>query len=150
MLREGHDGADLALENVLSSENVEERFSEVVIVSGDGLFANQAARLRSLGVRVTVDARNGVAAIVGLRVLAYALARLPRLLLLLRVRLPLRLLLRRCLRPAIVLTSHLKPPLRIGGGRESAAQISQCAKSRPLSQDGRLGRLLSPRENCTP
>lgn len=57
VLKEGHDGADLALENVLSNENVEERFSEVVIVSGDGLFANQAARLRSLGVKVTVDAR---------------------------------------------------------------------------------------------
>lgn len=57
VLREGHDGADLALENVLSNENVEERFSEVVIVSGDGLFANQAARLRSLGVKVIVDAR---------------------------------------------------------------------------------------------
>ena len=57
VLQEGHDGADLALEDVLSSENVEERFSEVVIVSGDGLFADQAARLRSLGVKVTVDAR---------------------------------------------------------------------------------------------
>ena len=57
VLQEGHDGADLALENVLSNENVEERFSEVVIVSGDGLFAGQAARLRSLGVKVTVDAR---------------------------------------------------------------------------------------------
>ena len=57
VLKEGHDGADLALESVLSNENVEERFSEVVIVSGDGLFASQAARLRSLGVKVTVDAR---------------------------------------------------------------------------------------------
>ena len=57
VLRKGRDGADLALENVLSNENVEERFSEVVIVSGDGLFASQAARLKSLGVKVTVDAR---------------------------------------------------------------------------------------------
>jgi hypothetical protein len=57
VLREGHDGADLALENVLSSENVEGRFGEVVIVSGDGLFSEQASRLRSMGVRVTVDAR---------------------------------------------------------------------------------------------
>ncbi len=53
----GHDGADLALENVLANERVEKRFGEVVIVSGDGLFANQAARLRALGVKVTVDAR---------------------------------------------------------------------------------------------
>ena len=57
VLREGHDGADLALESVLSHENVEERFGEVVIVSGDGLFSRQAARLKSLGVKVTVDAR---------------------------------------------------------------------------------------------
>ena len=57
VLEHGHDGADLVLERVLANENVEARFDEVVIVSGDGLFANQAARLRSLGVRVTVDAR---------------------------------------------------------------------------------------------
>ena len=57
VFQKGHNGADLALERVLSSENVEERFSEVVIVSGDGLFASQAARLRSLGVKVTVDSR---------------------------------------------------------------------------------------------
>ncbi|MBR3327509.1 MAG: hypothetical protein IKG22_09345 [Atopobiaceae bacterium] len=57
VIREGHDGADLALEDVLSNENVEGRFGEVVIVSGDGLFSGQAFRLRSLGVRVTVDAR---------------------------------------------------------------------------------------------
>ena len=55
--KEGHDGADLALESVLANENVENRFGEVIIVSGDGLFAKQAARLRSLGVRVTVDSR---------------------------------------------------------------------------------------------
>ena len=53
----GHDGADLALENVLEHEDVENRFDEVVIVSGDGLFAKQATRLRSIGVKVTVDAR---------------------------------------------------------------------------------------------
>ena len=57
VIREGHNGADLALEDVLINENVENRFSEVVIVSGDGLFSEQASRLRTLGVRVTVDAR---------------------------------------------------------------------------------------------
>ena len=57
VLQEGHDGADLALAKVLSSENVEGRFGEVVIVSGDGLFSEQASRLKSLGVRVIVDAR---------------------------------------------------------------------------------------------
>lgn len=53
----GHNGADLALESVLENENVENRFGEIVIVSGDGLFAKQATRLRSIGVKVTVDAR---------------------------------------------------------------------------------------------
>ena len=57
ILKEGHDGADLALEGVLATENVEARFGEVVIVSGDGMFSNQASRLKSLGVTVTVDAR---------------------------------------------------------------------------------------------
>lgn len=57
VIREGHNGADLALEDVLINENVENRFGEVVIVSGDGLFSEQASRLRSMGVRVTVDAR---------------------------------------------------------------------------------------------
>ena len=57
VLMEGHDGADLALENVLTNESVETRFGEVVIISGDGLFASQAARLKSLGIRVTVDSR---------------------------------------------------------------------------------------------
>ena len=51
----GHNGADLALDRVLSKEGVEDRFDEVVIVSGDGMFAMQATRLRSLGVKVTVD-----------------------------------------------------------------------------------------------
>lgn len=68
VLREGHDGADLALERVLASENVEERFGEVVIISGDGLFAKQAARLRSLGMKVVVDDRARQLA----RVLAYS------------------------------------------------------------------------------
>jgi len=56
VLKEGHDGADLALESVLAHENVEGRFGKVVIVSGDHLFAGQAARLRSLGLEVIVDA----------------------------------------------------------------------------------------------
>jgi len=57
VLERGHDGADLALERVLANESVEERFGEVIIISGDGLFARQAARLRSTGIKVTVDAR---------------------------------------------------------------------------------------------
>ena len=57
VFKRGHDGADLALESVLANENGEERFGEVVIVSGDGAFASQAARLKALGVKVVVDSR---------------------------------------------------------------------------------------------
>ncbi|WP_165043743.1 hypothetical protein [Adlercreutzia sp. ZJ138] len=72
----------------------------------------------------TAVVNDRVAVRVGLRVLAYACVRLlglPRLLLLLRERLPRRLLLRRCLRPAIVLTSHFKPPLRVRGRHKETA-----------------------------
>lgn len=54
--RWGHNGADLALEEVLCKENVERRFAEVIIVSGDGLFSEQAAKLKALGLKVVIDA----------------------------------------------------------------------------------------------
>lgn len=57
--RKGKNGADIALEDVLKKERVPERFSEVVIVSGDGLFAEEARSLRDSGVRVTVDSPCG-------------------------------------------------------------------------------------------
>ena len=41
----GRDGADHALLDVLDHEDVGARFSRVVIVSGDGIFANAAAEL---------------------------------------------------------------------------------------------------------
>jgi hypothetical protein len=53
-MRSGPDGADLALLDVIVGESVEERFSGVVIASGDGRFADEAARLGSLGIVVTV------------------------------------------------------------------------------------------------
>lgn len=51
----GRDGADLALLEVLA-EGVDRRFDELVIVSGDGIFADAAARLGGAGLAVTVVA----------------------------------------------------------------------------------------------
>ena len=58
----GPDGADLALLEVLE-ENVADRYGEVVIVSGDGIFTQKVADLTSRGLRVTVIAHpDGLAA----------------------------------------------------------------------------------------
>jgi hypothetical protein len=51
----GRDGADLALVEELG-QRVHERFDEVVLASGDGLFAETVAALVARGVRVTVAA----------------------------------------------------------------------------------------------
>lgn len=51
----GPDGADHALLAVLD-ENVEARFDEVVLISGDGIFTEQVASLAARGIRVTVAA----------------------------------------------------------------------------------------------
>lgn len=56
VLGSGPDGADLALLEVLR-ENIESRFSEAVIVSGDGIFAGRAAQLAAVGVTITVASR---------------------------------------------------------------------------------------------
>ena len=55
--RSGHDGADLALLDVLQHENVAERFTQVVIGSGDHLFVEAAEYLHNLGIWVTVVSR---------------------------------------------------------------------------------------------
>ena len=55
----GRDGADRALLEVLDEEAIAERFGEVIIGSGDGIFASVAARLAAHGSRVTVVARRG-------------------------------------------------------------------------------------------
>jgi hypothetical protein len=57
VVRSGPDGADLALVNVLRSEQVERRFDSVVVASGDGIFVDQVARLATAGCAVTVVAR---------------------------------------------------------------------------------------------
>ena len=54
--KSGPDGADLALLGVLTEEQVEHRFDEVVIVSGDGIFTEAAVALAAAGLRVTVVA----------------------------------------------------------------------------------------------
>lgn len=54
VFQRGKDGADHALMHVLDHENVEGRFDEVVLLSGDGIFADSVARLEKLGVRVVV------------------------------------------------------------------------------------------------
>jgi hypothetical protein len=57
LVRSGPDGADLALLDVLTEEQVEARFDEVVVASGDGIFTDAVAALGAAGVAVTVVAR---------------------------------------------------------------------------------------------
>lgn len=52
--RSGPDGADQALLDVLAYEGIADRFTQVVIGSGDGIFAEAAARLGAAGVMVSV------------------------------------------------------------------------------------------------
>ena len=59
VVRSGENGADLALLEVLTEERVEERFDEVVLVSGDGIFAEAVAALGAAGLDVTVVAPVG-------------------------------------------------------------------------------------------
>jgi hypothetical protein len=56
-VRSGPDGADLELLDVLLSENVATRFTNVTIGSGDGAFARAAASLATAGVWVNVVSR---------------------------------------------------------------------------------------------
>lgn len=53
----GHNGADWELLGVLECEGVADRFRQVVIASGDGIFAPMAARLAAAGCDVTVVSR---------------------------------------------------------------------------------------------
>jgi hypothetical protein len=54
VVRSGKDGADLALLQVLESEDVADRFDGIVIGSGDGIFAEVAIGFREAGLEVTV------------------------------------------------------------------------------------------------
>ena len=53
----GPDGADHALLAVLD-EDIESRFDEVVLVSGDGIFTDRVSSLAARGVQVTVVAHS--------------------------------------------------------------------------------------------
>lgn len=55
--RSGPDGADHALLDVLSGENIVDRFPHVVLVSGDGIFSESIAEIGRAGVRTTIVAR---------------------------------------------------------------------------------------------
>lgn len=56
--RSGVNGADLELLDVLETEHVGQRFAEVVLVSGDGIFADTISRLAmTSGTEVTVVTR---------------------------------------------------------------------------------------------
>lgn len=59
VMGQGVNGADLALLDVLCNENVEDRFTEVVIASGDGIFADAAAALARVGIQVTAVGHRG-------------------------------------------------------------------------------------------
>lgn len=56
VLKRGYDGADLALKEVLRDEGVENRFREVVIVFGDGIFSEETKLLKDAGLRVIIHA----------------------------------------------------------------------------------------------
>lgn len=55
VMRPGQNGADLALLDVLD-ENIAARFTEVVLVSGDGIFTHAIAALAARGLATTVVA----------------------------------------------------------------------------------------------
>jgi hypothetical protein len=57
LLATGLNGADLALVRILATESVERRFDQVVVVSGDAIFASEVARLGHAGVKTTVLSR---------------------------------------------------------------------------------------------
>lgn len=58
VVRSGENGADLALLEVMESENIHQRFEELVLISGDGIFTEEVSRLGGLGVQVTVVGHN--------------------------------------------------------------------------------------------
>lgn len=59
LVRSGTDGADLALIEVIETETPSARFDRVVLGSGDGIFAEPAARLQADGCGLTVVCRRG-------------------------------------------------------------------------------------------
>lgn len=58
-VRSGPDGADLALQEAMATENFHQRFGSCVVVTGDGGFAHPVGMLIGLGLRVGVVAPRG-------------------------------------------------------------------------------------------
>lgn len=59
LVKSGQDGADLAIVESLSTESYAERYGEIILVSGDGIFAELVGQLRAQGVIVTVAGWQG-------------------------------------------------------------------------------------------
>lgn len=57
LARSGVNGADMALIDVIENEGLADRFTRVVVASGDGIFANPCSELQRLGCTITVVAR---------------------------------------------------------------------------------------------
>jgi uncharacterized LabA/DUF88 family protein len=57
--RSGKDGADIALISSVETQRLSERFDEVVIASGDGIFADLARDITDAGIPVTVAIGRG-------------------------------------------------------------------------------------------
>lgn len=57
LVRSGPDGADRALIDVLTAEDVHARFGRVVVASGDGIFSGPCAWLQEMGCSMTVVTR---------------------------------------------------------------------------------------------
>lgn len=55
--RPGVDGADLEMLEILETENIADRFSEVLLVSGDAIFTDVVAALGRHNITVTVASR---------------------------------------------------------------------------------------------
>jgi hypothetical protein len=59
VVRSGLEGADLALQEVMATENLHQRFGSGILVTGDGGFAYPVAALINLGLPVGVIAPKG-------------------------------------------------------------------------------------------
>lgn len=57
VFRAGIDGADLELLELIDSERIAERFTDLLLVSGDAIFTDAIARLGAAGVNVTIASR---------------------------------------------------------------------------------------------
>jgi hypothetical protein len=59
LVRSGPNGADLALQEVMTAERLEHRFGACILLTGDGGFAHPIAALIGRGLRVAVIAPMG-------------------------------------------------------------------------------------------